>query len=169
MKDNKIPAGYHAKSEEFCNNCPYFEPCLISPAGRGLVDCIRDTVVSCKYEPMCRRVHGISAISKKQKENTMKKLFISQPMRGKTNEEILAERQRAITLAEKLLGEKVEVIDSFFQDNTMTALECLGESIKLLAQADVAFFVSGWESARGCRIERTCANEYDIYLIVEQE
>ena len=45
----------------------------------------------------------------------MKKLFISQPMRGKTDEEILAEREKAVASAEKLLGEKVEVIDSFFQ------------------------------------------------------
>ena len=37
----------------------------------------------------------------------MKKLFISQPMKGKTDEEILAERQRAIHEAEKLIGEPV--------------------------------------------------------------
>ena len=45
----------------------------------------------------------------------MKKLFISQPMRGKTDEEILAERKKAIESAERNLGEPVEVIDSFFQ------------------------------------------------------
>ena len=42
----------------------------------------------------------------------MKKLFISQPMRGKTDEEILAVREKAIKAAEKLIGEPVEVIDS---------------------------------------------------------
>lgn len=46
----------------------------------------------------------------------MKKLFISQPMRGKTDEEILAERKKAIESAERNLGEPVEVIDSFFQN-----------------------------------------------------
>ena len=45
----------------------------------------------------------------------MKKLFISQPMRGKTDEEILAVREKAIKSAEKQVGEHVEVIDSFFQ------------------------------------------------------
>lgn len=45
----------------------------------------------------------------------MKKLFISQPMKDKTDEEILAERQKAIEKAEKQLGEKVELVDSFFQ------------------------------------------------------
>lgn len=46
----------------------------------------------------------------------MKKLFISQPIRGKTDEEILAERKKAIESAERNLGEPVEVIDSFFQN-----------------------------------------------------
>lgn len=46
----------------------------------------------------------------------MKKLFISQPMRGKTDEEILAAREKAIKSAERNLGEPVEVIDSFFQN-----------------------------------------------------
>lgn len=34
----------------------------------------------------------------------MKKLFISQPMAGKTDEEILAERERAIKAAEQVLS-----------------------------------------------------------------
>lgn len=44
----------------------------------------------------------------------MKKLFISQPMKDKTDEEILAVRAKAIESAERELGEPVEVIDSFF-------------------------------------------------------
>ena len=44
----------------------------------------------------------------------MKKLFISQPMKGKTDEEILAVREKAIKSATEHLGEEVEVIDSFF-------------------------------------------------------
>ena len=45
----------------------------------------------------------------------MKKLFISQSMRGKTDEKICEERTKAIKCAEKLIGESVEVIDSFFE------------------------------------------------------
>jgi hypothetical protein len=97
----------------------------------------------------------------------MKKLFISQPMRGKTDEEILREREKAITAAERELGEKVEVIDSFFQDAPAEAkpLWFLGKSLELLSTADVAYFVPGWEEARGCRIENTCAVEYGITVI----
>lgn len=97
----------------------------------------------------------------------MKKLFISQPMRNKTDEEILKEREIAIQKAKEQLGEDVEVIDSFFQDAPVDAkpLWFLGESIKLLAKADVAYFAPGWEEARGCIIENQCAREYDIMMI----
>lgn len=44
----------------------------------------------------------------------MKKLFISQPMRGKSDGDIMAERKKAIESAEKVIGESVGVIDSFF-------------------------------------------------------
>ena len=97
----------------------------------------------------------------------MKKLFISQPMRGKTDEEILAVREKAIASAERNLGEQVEVIDSFFQNAPAEAkpLWFLGKSLELLSTADVAYFAKGWEDARGCRIENTCAIEYGIDVI----
>lgn len=97
----------------------------------------------------------------------MKKLFISQPMRGKTDEEILAERKKAIESAERNLGEPVEVIDSFFQNAPADArpLWFLGKSLELLSTADIAYFAKGWEDARGCRIENQCAIEYGIEII----
>ena len=97
----------------------------------------------------------------------MKKLFISQPMRGKTDEEILAVRAQAIQSAERVLGEEVEVIDSFIKGAPAAArpLWFLGESMKLLSVADVAYFSEGWEEARGCRIEHECAVEYGITTI----
>lgn len=97
----------------------------------------------------------------------MKKLFISQPMRGKTDEEILAERKKAIESAERNLGEPVEVIDSFFQNAPADArpLWFLGKSLELLSTADIAYFAKGWEDTRGCRIENQCAIEYGIEVI----
>lgn len=97
----------------------------------------------------------------------MKKLFISQPMRGKSNEEILAVREKAIESAERNLGEKVEVIDSFFKDAPVDAspLWYLAKSLELLAAADVAYFAKDWDQYRGCRIENTCAIEYGIDVI----
>lgn len=99
----------------------------------------------------------------------MKKLFISQPMRGKTDEEILAVREKAIKAAEKLIGEPVEVIDSFFRSAPVDAkpLWFLGKSLELLSTADVAYFAPGWNDFRGCKIEHTCAVEYNIDRIEE--
>lgn len=99
----------------------------------------------------------------------MKRLFISQPMRGKTDEEILAVRAKAIESAERNLGEKVEVIDSFFQNAPADAnpLWYLAKSLELMSTADVVYFAKDWEKYRGCRIENTCAVEYGIELVIE--
>lgn len=99
----------------------------------------------------------------------MKRLFISQPMGGKTNEEILAVRNAAIESAERELGEKVDVIDSFFQDAPVDVnpLWYLAKSLELMAEADVVYFAKGWEKYRGCKIENICAVEYGIPLIIE--
>lgn len=97
----------------------------------------------------------------------MKKLFISQPMNGKTDEEILAVREKAIKSAENFLGEKVEVIDSFFQNAPHEAkpLWFLGKSIEMMAGADVVYFAKDWEKYRGCKIENECAISYGLEVI----
>lgn len=76
----------------------------------------------------------------------MKKLFISQPMKDKTDAEILAVREQAIQSAKNLLGEDVEVIDSFFQDAPHDAkpLWFLAKSLELLATADVVYLAKNW-------------------------
>lgn len=97
----------------------------------------------------------------------MKKLFISQPMRNKTDEEILKEREKAIQKAKEVCGEEVEVIDSFFQSAPANAkpLWFLGKSLELLSTADIVYFARGWHEARGCKIEHECAIEYGIDTI----
>lgn len=93
----------------------------------------------------------------------MKKLFISQPMNGKTNEQILEERQKAISS----FDDEIEVIDSFFKDapHDATPLWYLGESIKLLGDADVVYFCKDWEKYRGCTIEHECAVRYGKEIV----
>ena len=99
----------------------------------------------------------------------MKKLFISQPMNGKSEEEILAVRKKAIESAKAALDEDVEVIESYFEDYNpdkgCVPLKYLSKSLELLADADVAYFARGWEQARGCRIENQCAIEYGIEIV----
>lgn len=97
----------------------------------------------------------------------MKKLFISQPMKGKTNEEIEAERAKAVEEAKAVLNDDVEIIDSFFKDAPADArpLWFLGKSIELLSTADIAYFAKDWDKYRGCKIEHSCAVEYGIKVI----
>lgn len=97
----------------------------------------------------------------------MKKLFISQPMNGKTNDEIERERERAVRVATECLGEPVEVIDSFFKNAPHDAkpLWFLAESIRLLADADCIYFADGWDNACGCLIERSCAVHYGVPIV----
>lgn len=97
----------------------------------------------------------------------MKKLFISQPMKGKTNEEILKERKEAISLVKLAINEDVEVIDSFFQNAPHDAkpLWFLGKSLELLSTADVAYFCDDWSNYRGCCMEHNACLHYDIKVI----
>lgn len=95
----------------------------------------------------------------------MVRLFISQPIRGRSDKEITAEWEYAKLAAERILKEDVEVINSFFQGDDMKPLEYLGESLKLLAGADWAWFCDGWDETRRCKIENTCAREYGISIL----
>lgn len=95
------------------------------------------------------------------------RVFISQPMNGKTDEEILRERDEAIKEIKKNISDDIEVIDSFFQSAPVDArpLYFLGKSLELLSTADIAYFCRGWDLARGCRIEHQCCLEYGIKIV----
>lgn len=96
----------------------------------------------------------------------MKKIFISQPMKDKTDEGIISERERIIELCKKKYGD-IEIIDSFFENAPHDArpLWFLAKSLELLSTADIAFFADGWKNYRGCKIEHECAKEYGIEIV----
>lgn len=93
------------------------------------------------------------------------KYFISQPMKGRTEDEILLERIDMIREIKDRDPEAI-IIDSYFEDykpaEGNVALKYLAKSIEALADADQAWFAPGWQNARGCKIENECAVEYDI-------
>lgn len=96
------------------------------------------------------------------------RVFISQPMKDKTDEEILNERNRMIeAIVKKHPNKEIEIIDSFFQGAPAEAkpLWFLGKSLELLSTADIVAFAPGWDKYRGCRIEHTCALEYGIEIV----
>ena len=88
------------------------------------------------------------------------KIFISQPMKGKTNEEIKTERERLIAKARENYGENIENAPA-----DARPLWFLGKSLELLSTADVAVFAPGWENARGCSVENHCAIVYGIEVM----
>ena len=92
------------------------------------------------------------------------KIFISQPMRGKTDAEILEERERAIKAAKAKWGDDVEVLESFFRGAPTEAkpMWFLGESLKVMADADAIILCKGWSDARGCKVEVAAAESYKL-------
>jgi len=102
----------------------------------------------------------------------MKKLFISVPMKDRTDEAIKASMEKMHKIAETTVGEKLEVIPSFIEDeppkDTNMAIWYLGKSIQLLAEADYIVIVDVHYNYKGCAIENEVARYYDIPTIVTQ-
>lgn len=98
----------------------------------------------------------------------MKKLFVSVPMKGRTEEEIKASIQKMKKIAEIYEGEELELIDSYIEDNppkdSEEAVWYLGESLKKLAQADVFIGICENFDWNGCYIERKTAERYGVKM-----
>lgn len=100
----------------------------------------------------------------------MKRIFISQPMRGLSDAEILSKRQEIVSKVESIVNDEVEIIDSFFEDfkpENNIPVKYLSRSIDKLADADIAYFGGDWKEARGCKIEHEIAIAYGIQTIEE--
>lgn len=106
----------------------------------------------------------------------MKKAMLSQPMAGKTEEEIVATREKAISA---LKARGFEIVNTLFTDEwyskeSMTArgvvqipLCFLAKSLENMSLCHAAYFCKGWEKARGCRIEHEAAKAYGLEIIYE--
>jgi len=96
----------------------------------------------------------------------IKYLFISQPMSGLTNEEIMNVRQKATQfISDKYPDNEILVLPSYQEqpDNTYnatSAVNLLGNAISLMAQANVIYFVPGWKKSKGCQIENEVARRW---------
>ena len=92
------------------------------------------------------------------------KVMISQPMRGKTNEQIRQERAELVKVLEE---QGHEVIDTVFEEapaNEDIAIYMLSQSIRYIGKVDAVVFMPGWEEARGCRIEYEIADNYSKFI-----
>ena len=101
------------------------------------------------------------------------KVFISQPMKGLTDDEIKANRKKAIDLITLKYDGDVEFIDSFIEEDAPKinniATYYLGKSIEMMADAEVVAFLPGYEKARGCMIEYNVARSYGYTIIMISE
>ena len=105
------------------------------------------------------------------------KAMLSQPMAGKTDEEIKEARERAIQALEK---KGYEVVNTLFTDEwySKEAMEergvvqiplCfLAKSLENMSKCHAAYFCKGWRQARGCRIEHEAALAYGLEVIYEE-
>ena len=96
------------------------------------------------------------------------KVMISQPMKNREEDDILAERK---VIIEKLKNMHIDVIDTFYKDEIPedynVGVYFLGKSIQDMAKVDALFMCEGWRAARGCRIERQVAQDYGIKILYE--
>lgn len=96
----------------------------------------------------------------------MKKLFISCPMKDRTEENIKDSMERMHQMAELIFCEKLDVIPSYIEENppedVNRKLWYLGKSIQLLAEADYFIGIGYSECFVGCDIEAQAARKYGI-------
>lgn len=106
------------------------------------------------------------------------KAMISQPMAGKTPEEIVETRNRAIEFLEKNGYEVVNTLftDVWYSESSMKdrgvvnkPLCYIAKSLENMSLCDVAYFCKGWEKARGCRIEQEAAKAYGLIVMYEED
>ena len=103
---------------------------------------------------------------------TKKKVFISLPMSGKKEREILEDRKKILEHMTHfaIYEDNIEVINTYIKDeppeDSNVRLWYLGKTVELLAQADIVVFAKDWAKARGCRVERECAKIYHVPTIV---
>lgn len=107
----------------------------------------------------------------------MKKAMLSQPMAGKTDEEIVAAREKAVSFLESV---GYEIVNTLFTDEwysrenmekrgvVQIPLCFLAKSIENMSLCHAAYFCKGWENARGCRIEHDTAKAYGLEIIYEE-
>ena len=105
------------------------------------------------------------------------KAMISQPMNGKTDDEIVATREKAI---KELEAAGYEVVNTYFDDEwydrenmrargvVQIPLCFLAKSLENMSLCNTAYFCKGWENARGCKIEHDVAVAYGLDIIYEE-
>lgn len=108
----------------------------------------------------------------------MKKAMISQPMAGKTDEQIVSTREKALATLENLGYTIVNTLftDEWYSSEAMKErgvvqipLCFMAKGMENMSKCHAVYFCSGWENARGCRIEHEAAVAYGLEIIYEED
>lgn len=112
-----------------------------------------------------------------ENKSIKKKAMLSQPMRGKTDEEIIETRNRAIKALE---AAGYEVVNTPFTDEWYSKEKMeergvvqipvcfLAKSIENMSLCHAVYFCKGWDRARGCILENEVAKAYGLDIIYEE-
>lgn len=96
----------------------------------------------------------------------MKKLFISCPMKGRTEENIRKSLYKMHKIAEAVFEQELEVIPTYTEDNppenAKQAIWHLGKSIQRMAEADCFVGPLYASDFNGCTVEKLAARLYGI-------
>lgn len=95
------------------------------------------------------------------------KVFLSHPMYGLSESEIMSIRDSAYTYLQAVYG-NIKIIDNlhlYEAPKGAGRLWHLGRSIQQLEEADAIYFCDEWENARGCLIERQVAEKYGLRIL----
>ena len=105
------------------------------------------------------------------------KAMLSQPMAGKTQDEIVATREKAIAA---LKEQGYEIVNTLFTDEWYSKAKMeersvvqiplcfVAKSLENMRLCHAAYFCKGWEKARGCKIEHDAAVAYGLDIIYEE-
>lgn len=101
------------------------------------------------------------------------RVFISQPMRGRTIEQIQERRDQICEMLVEVFNRDIEFIDSINKDEELQkkgSIAMLGHSVSLMADANLVVFDDCEDRYySGCHIEREVASTYKIPYICIRE
>lgn len=162
--NNKIYDSIDMIADDYClsvNNC----------------NCCNLKNIGCSDKNLNDNLDAVCKIIDVRKVSKGMKAMLSQSMNGKTDEEIIATREKAIKALADAGYEIVNTlfIDEWYSKEKMTErgvvqipLCFLAKSLENMSLCHAAYFCKGWENARGCKIEHDAAVAYGLTIIYEE-
>lgn len=95
------------------------------------------------------------------------KVFISQPMSGLTEDEVMTVKHNILEMLSSKYG-NITTVDNYNHIDVPVdagSIWHLGTSIQMMEECDAIFFADGWENARGCCVEYEICKYYNLKVL----